>query len=212
MLVPYNSKELIDGNKNGGSTASASPFVVAIKISGIKFLPAILNACILIFVFSAANSDLYIASRTLFGLAHEGKAPRFFTYTDKRGVPIYALALSVAFCLLAFLGVNTASYTVFGYFVNLVTMFGLLTWISILVSHIFFVNARRAQNIPNSALAYVAPLGKWGSFGALVFCCLIALFKGFALFCYKKTTAKGKIPVFDTKTFVTTCKLTPLSC
>jgi amino acid transporter len=209
MLVPYNSTKLIDSNKKSNS-AAASPFVVAIQISGIKALPGILNACILVFVFSAANSDLYIASRTLFGLAHEGKAPHFFTYTDKRGVPIYALALSVAFCLLAFLGVNTSSYTVFGYFVNLVTMFGLLTWISILISHIFFVRARRAQGIPNSALAYVAPLGIWGSVGALIFSILIAFFKGFALFTYKKTAAKETHPKFDTSTFVTTYLGIPL--
>ena len=181
MLVPYNSQRLIDANKKSNN-AAASPFVVAIQISGIKALPAILNACILVFVFSAANSDLYIASRTLYGLAHEGKAPRFFRRTDNRGVPIYALGISVAFCLLAFLGVNTDSYTVFGYFVNLVTMFGLLTWISILLSHIFFVRARRAQRIPDSALAYVAPLGIWGSVGALIFSILIAFFKGFAFF------------------------------
>lgn len=33
----------------------------------------ILNACILVFVMSAANSDLYIGSRTLYALAAEGK-------------------------------------------------------------------------------------------------------------------------------------------
>ncbi|KAE9377735.1 putative dicarboxylic amino acid permease [Stipitochalara longipes BDJ] len=210
MLVPYNSQKLLDGNKNGGTTAAASPFVVAIIISGIPALPAILNAAILIFVFSAANSDLYIASRTLFGLAHEGKAPKIFKWTDRRGVPVPAVALSVCFCLLAYLGVNTSSYTVFGYFVNLVTMFGLLTWISILISHIFFVRARKAQNIPDSALAYVAPLGKWGSVGALIFSILILFFKGFALFAYKKTAAKGTHPKFDTNTFVTTYLGLPL--
>lgn len=211
MLVPYNSTDLAKGlSVNGGTTAASSPFVVAIQLSGIKVLPGILNACILIFVFSAANSDLYIASRTLFGLAHEHKAPHFFTYTDKRGVPIFALGLSVAFCLLAFLGVNTGSYTVFGYFVNLVTMFGLLTWISILISHIYFVRARKAQNIPDSALAYVAPLGMWGSVGALVFSILIAFFKGFALFAYKATAKKGTKAEFDTRTFVTTYLGIPL--
>jgi amino acid transporter len=207
MLLPYNSTELKDANKKSNS-ASASPFVAAIVASGIRFLPAILNACILIFVFSAANSDLYIASRTLYGLAHEGKAPKWFKRTDKRGVPIYALGLSVAFCLLAFLGVNTASYTVFGYFVNLVTMFGLLTWMSILISHIYFVKARKAQGIPNTALAYVAPLGMWGSAGALIFSILIAFFKGFALFCYKKTG--GATAKFDPSTFVTTYLGIPL--
>ena len=209
MLVPYNSTLLIDSNKKSNN-ASASPFVVAIKISGIQYLPAIFNACILIFVFSAANSDLYIASRTLYGLAVEGKAPKIFKRTDKRGVPVYALGLSVAFCLLAFLGVNTASYTVFGYFVNLVTMFGLLTWISILISHIYFVRARRAQGIQDTEMPYLAPLGIWGSYGALFFCCLIAIFKGFALFCYKRTAAKGTTPVFDTSTFITTYLGIPL--
>lgn len=209
MLVPYNSPKLIDANK-ANTTAAASPFVVAIIISGIPALPAILNAAILIFVFSAANSDLYIASRTLYGLAHEGKAPKIFKWTDSRGVPVPALALSVCFCLLAYLGVNTSSYTVFGYFVNLVTMFGLLTWISILISHIFFVRARKAQNIPDSALAYVAPLGIPGSIGALIFSILIMFFKGFALFAYKKTAAKGTHPKFDTRTFVTTYLGLPL--
>jgi amino acid transporter len=209
MLVPYDSPKLLDSNKKSNN-AAASPFVVAIQNSGIEYLPAIFNACILIFVFSAANSDLYIASRTLYGLAHENKAPAIFKRTDKRGVPIYALGLSVAFCLLAFLGVNTASYTVFGYFVNLVTMFGLLTWISILISHIAFVRARKAQGVPNSALAYVAPLGMWGSVGALIFSILIAFFKGFALFCYKATAKKGTTPVFDTDTFVTTYLGIPL--
>ncbi|TEY71385.1 hypothetical protein BOTCAL_0094g00290 [Botryotinia calthae] len=209
MLVPYNSPLLLDSNKKTNS-ASASPFVVAIKISGIQFLPAIFNACILIFVFSAANSDLYIASRTLYGLAAEGKAFKIFKRTDSRGVPIYALGLSTAFCLLAFLGVNTASYTVFGYFVNLVTMFGLLTWISILISHIYFVRARRAQGVQNTEMAYVAPLGIYGSYGALAFCILIAIFKGFALFCYKKTAKAGTKPVFDHSTFITTYLGIPL--
>ncbi|CAG8949133.1 hypothetical protein HYFRA_00004755 [Hymenoscyphus fraxineus] len=209
MLVPYNSPDLIEANKSSNS-ATASPFVVAIKLSGIKALPGILNACILIFVFSAANSDLYIASRTLYGLAHEKKAPKIFTKTDSRGVPVVALGASTAFCLLAFLGVNTESYTVFGYFVNLVTMFGLLTWISLLVSHICFVRARKAQGIPDSALAYVAPLGAAGSWAALVFSCLIAFFKGFPIFCYKITAPKGTVPVFDWRTFITTYLGIPL--
>ncbi|KAH8596529.1 putative dicarboxylic amino acid permease [Bisporella sp. PMI_857] len=210
MLVPYNSKKLLDANKETVSSAKASPFVVAIEIAGIKALPGILNACILIFVFSASNSDLYIASRTLYGLAHEGKAPRLFTKTDSRGVPIYALGLSASFGLLAFLSVNQDSYKVFGYFVNLVTMFGLLTWISILITHICFVNARKAQGIPDSDLAFKSPFGTIGSWCALAFSILIAFFKGFPLFCYKITTAKGKTPVFDKDTFITTYLGIPL--
>lgn len=126
MIIPYNSKQLMTATKQNTS-AAASPFVAAIVVAGIHGLPGFLNACVLLFVFSAANSDLYIASRTLHGLALKGHAPRFLAKTDKRGVPIYALGLSTMFCGLAFLNVSTNSATVFGYFVNLVTIFGLLT-------------------------------------------------------------------------------------
>jgi amino acid transporter len=196
MLVPYNSSELLFANKSK-SSAAASPFVVAIKLAGIKALPGILNGCILLFVFSAANSDLYIASRTLYSLASESKAPRIFKRTDSRGVPIFALAMSAAVALIAFLNVSSSSATVFGYFVNLVTIFGLLTWISILVSHICFVRARRAQNVPDSLLAFTAPLGIYGSYGALAMCILIALTKNFAVFTH------GKWGNFDYKNFIT---------
>ncbi|KFY40359.1 hypothetical protein V494_03527 [Pseudogymnoascus sp. VKM F-4513 (FW-928)] len=208
MILPYDNQELVDATKENTS-AAASPFVVAIQISGIKVLPALLNACILVFVFSAANSDLYIASRTLYGLAVEGNAPKIFSRTDRRGVPIYALGLSSLFCLLAFLSVDTSSMTVFKYFVNLVTIFGLLTWISILVSHIYFVRARRAQNIPDSAMAFVSPGGIWGSYISLGFCILIAIFKGFNVF-LPKYTGKAPYGKWDYKNFITSYLGIPL--
>ncbi|KAJ9644384.1 amino acid transporter [Knufia peltigerae] len=197
MLVPYNSKELAFATK-ASSSASASPFVVAIKLAGIKALPGIVNACILLFVFSASNSDLYIASRTLYGLASEGKAPALFRRTDKRGVPLYALGLSAAFALLAFMNVSDDSKTVFSYFVNLTTIFGLLTWISILVTHIYYVRARRAQNVPDTALAFRAPLGVAGSYGALSLCILIAITKNFNVFVHSDDYGN-----FDYKNFIT---------
>jgi len=198
MIVPYNSPKLAFANK-ATSTAAASPFVVAIQIANIKALPGILNACILLFVFSAANSDLYIATRTMYGLASQGKAPKIFAWTDKRGVPVPALALGSLFCLLAYMNVSADAKNVFSYFVNLVTIFGLLTWISILVSHICFVKARRAQNIPTSSLAYAAPLGIWGSYIALAFCILIALTKNFSVF----TRSPKTYGDFDYKNFIT---------
>lgn len=197
MIVPYNSEELIFASKQSNS-AAASPFVVAIQLAGIANLPGFLNACILIFVFSASNSDLYIASRTLHGLALKGHAPEFFSRTDRRGVPYVALFSSALFCCLAFMNVSASSKVVFGYFVNLVTIFGLLTWISILVSHIYFVRARRAQGVSDSQLAYKAPLGIWGSYIALFFCCLIALTKNFNVFTHSSSYGS-----FDYKNFIT---------
>lgn len=196
MLVPYNSPKLAFAN-GAGTRASASPFVVAIRIAGIKGLPGLLNACILLFTFSASNSDLYIASRTIYGLAEQGHAPKIFRWTDKRGVPVPALAISALMCCTAFMNVADDSRIVFGYFVNLTTIFGLLSWISLLVSHIFFVRARRAQGITKDQMAYTAPFGLTGSYIALFFCCLIALTKNFPVF------TKGKWGHFDYKNFIT---------
>lgn len=193
MVVPYNS-DLLGFATDASTSAAASPFVVAIKIARIPYLDSILNAGILIFVFSAANSDLYIATRTLYGLASEGKCFRIFAKTDKRGVPWPALACSSLFALLAYLNVADNSANVFTYFVNLVSMFGLLTWISILTTHIWFCRAKKAQRIPRSEQAYVAPAGIWGSYIALFFCILIALTKNFDVFTGDK---------FDYENFIT---------
>jgi yeast amino acid transporter len=197
MNVPYNAPELLFANKISGAQANASPFVVAIKLAGIPVLPDILNACILVFVFSASNSDLYIASRTLYGLASDGNAPAIFKRTDRRGVPIYALGASAVFALLAYMNVSSDSKTVFGYFVNLTTIFGLLTWISILVTHIWWMRARKAQGLTNAELPYVAPLGIWGSYFALVLCVIVALTKNYDVFVIK---VKG---YFDYPVFIT---------
>jgi amino acid transporter len=181
MTVPYNDPRLLKAADANGSTQNGdvSPFVAAALIAGFNNLADIINVCLLIFTFSAANSDLYIATRTLYSLAIEGNAPRFFSRTNDRGVPIYALALSSACCCIAFISVKVGTLQAFTYFVSLVTIFGILTWISILFSHISFVRARLAQGIPSTSLAYVSPFGQTGSFLALIFACIITLFNGF---------------------------------
>ncbi|KAI0907943.1 amino acid permease [Ustulina deusta] len=181
MIVPYNDEKLAFANK-ASTSAAASPFVVAIELAHINVLPHILNASILLFVFSAANSDLYIASRTLYGLASDGSAPAIFRKTDKRGVPIYALFTSAIFGLLGFLNVADDSKAVFSYLVNVTTILGLLSWISILVTHIWFVRARKAQGLTDDMMPYTAPLGIWGSYTALFICVLVAITKNFDSF------------------------------
>jgi amino acid transporter len=185
MTVPYNSPLLLSAvnESNNSVNAEASPFVVAARLAGVNnALPSLINVCLLIFTFSAANSDLYIATRTLYSLAVEGNAPSIFSRTNQRGVPIYALALSSSICTIAFMAEKLGAFTVFQYFISLVTIFGLLTWISILVSHIYFVRARAAQNIPDSALSFVSPFGANGSMTFLVFACIILVFNGWVDF------------------------------
>jgi amino acid transporter len=53
--------------------------------------------------FSAGNSYVYCASRSLYGLALEGKAPSFLTKCTKQGVPVYCVVVTLAIALLSFL-------------------------------------------------------------------------------------------------------------
>jgi hypothetical protein len=81
--VPYNDPELIAAFENEEPGAAASPYVVSMNRLRIQVLPDIVNALVLASAFSAGNSYVYCASRSLFGLALEGKAPKILT----RSVP-----------------------------------------------------------------------------------------------------------------------------
>lgn len=127
--VPYDNKELKDAFSNNEPGAAASPYVVAMNRLRITVLPDIVNALVLSAAFSAGNSYVYCASRSLFGLALEGKAPRIFTRCTRNGVPVYCVALVLAISLLSFLQVSNSSAVVLQWLVNLVSpvLFLLLT-------------------------------------------------------------------------------------
>lgn len=99
--VPYNDAELkaaFAGSKLG---AAASPYVVAMNRLWIHVLPDIVNATVLALAFLAGNSYVYCASRSLFGLALEGKAPRFLTCCTRQGAPIYCVLVVLGLALLS---------------------------------------------------------------------------------------------------------------
>lgn len=164
------------------TTASASPFVVAIQEAGIKGLPGLVNACLLIFCLSAANSDQYIASRTLYGMAKDGNMFRIFTYCNKRGVPMVAFGVTGMFMGLAYICASDDALKVWSYFTAAVTICGALSWISILSSHIAMMRGLRAQGISRDTLPYKSPFQPYAAWFALFITVLIAIFKGFDAF------------------------------
>ncbi|KEP53314.1 dicarboxylic amino acid permease [Rhizoctonia solani 123E] len=178
LIVPSTDQNLFVAT-SAKTGAAASPFVVAANLVHIRVLPHIINAVILIFVMSAANSDLYIGSRTLYALAAEGKAPRIFKVVNRHGTPWPALLFCTAFCFLTFLNVQKSGAQVFTYFVNLVTFFGATTWMCIVYTHIRFMKALEAQGIDRDQLPYKAPFQPWGAWFALVVTFVITFFKGF---------------------------------
>jgi amino acid transporter len=68
LIVPENSPLY---NSPGGESRH-SPFVIAIELAGIRALPSIFNAMILISVMSVANSCTFASTRTFQALAQHG--------------------------------------------------------------------------------------------------------------------------------------------
>ncbi len=142
---------------------------------------------------SAANSDIYLASRSLWALAKDGQAPAIFHRTNSRGVPVPAVALSSIFIVLGFMNATKSSGTVFGYFVSLVTVFGALNWMSVLISYLAMIRAMRVQGVSRSVMPYRNPLLPWAAYVALLLTVLVILFNGVAAF----------IPTFKVDKFIT---------
>lgn len=196
MIIPQNSASVAFSSQ-ASDDAAASAFVAALQLAGIAVLPDLLNACILIFVLSIANYDLYLATKAMCDLSLKKRAPAFLSRTTRGGVPKYALGICSSLATLAYLSVNQDSKVVFGYFVDMVTMLGLLTWISILVTHISFVRARKAQSIPDKALAFRARFGLPGTYLALVLCLFFSVTIVFDSFNFEAGERK-----FNVKSFI----------
>ena len=193
MVVPYDDNRLLNST-HAKTSANASPYVLAVKIAGIRVMPDVINAALLVFVVSAANTgrahaifvlslltdcvDVYVGARTLHSLAKEGQAPKIFERTTKTGVPLYGVAATSLFISLGYMNITKSAATVFGYFVSLVTVFGTLNWISILVSYICFTRAMSVQGIPRSALPYRGFLQPYGAWFALCATMIIVAFNG----------------------------------
>ncbi|CAG7917149.1 unnamed protein product [Penicillium olsonii] len=154
ILVPYNDKTMADAFDNDKPGAAASPYVISMDRLNIPILPHIVNAVVLTASFSAGNSYMYCASRSLYGLALEGKAPKLLTVCTSRGVPVYCVIIVLAFALLSFLQVSNGAAVVLNWFVNLVTASQLINFSVVTFTFIRWKKALDAQGISRDTLPY----------------------------------------------------------
>ncbi|EGW30328.1 arginine, lysine, histidine permease Can1p [Spathaspora passalidarum NRRL Y-27907] len=177
LLVPYNDDKL-----EGGGYTKTSPFIIAMNNSGTKILPDIFNAVILTTIISAANSNIYCGSRILYGLAQSGVAPKFFTITNKGGVPYYAVVFTSAFGALGYLAVSDEGNKAFDWLLNISACAGLIAWGWISFTHIRFMNILRSRNISRDSLPFKAKFMPWSAYYATVTIFIITFVQGFSVF------------------------------
>lgn len=164
LLVPFNDPSL----KNNDGTARSSPFVIAINNAGIRGLPSVMNVVIIISILSVANSSVYGSSRTLAALGAAGQAPKFFSYIDRKGRPIFGLLVQALFGLMCFSSATGKEAAVFKWLLALSGSSLFFTWASICVCHIRFRQALFVQNRGVDELVYTSQTGVFGSYYGLV--------------------------------------------
>jgi len=149
---------------------------------GIPILPHIVNAGVLASAFSAGNSYVYCASRSLYGLALEGKAPRFLTKTTRQGVPLYSVLAVLAIALLSFLQVSQNAAVVLQWFVNLVTASQLINFSVMCFTYIRFYKACQVQGLDRNTLPYKGFLQPYAAWYGLVGCFVMTFVGGYTVF------------------------------
>lgn len=106
LLVPSTDQRLL-----GGSSVTASPFVIAQNEAGIPVVPHIMNAGILVGIMGNGAESLYTASRMLRTMSHQALIPEFFAKVDSRGRPNAALLTTGAIAaLLTYIKLSRTCY------------------------------------------------------------------------------------------------------
>ncbi|KAL4747402.1 amino acid permease-domain-containing protein [Aspergillus terricola var. indicus] len=107
----------------------SSPFKIAMRNLQISGLPHVMNALLVTTIFSARNTYMYCASRSLYALSLEGRAPQILSKCTGQGVPIYCVLVTICFPLLSLL------------------QLGLINYFTMAVTYVFFYRACKAQGL-----------------------------------------------------------------
>ncbi|SPO01941.1 probable amino acid transporters [Cephalotrichum gorgonifer] len=182
-----------EGLTSAAGNADASPWVIAIRDAGIRSLPSVVNAGILLSAWSAGNSYLYMSSRSLYSLAVSGNAPKIFTRCNRYGLPIYAVLGTSLFSFLAYMSLSSSAVVVFNWFVNMTNSGGLTSWIVCSIIFLRFRAACAAQGIRAPYRSVLQPYGAWIALIAFV---ILLLLNGFTVFYPGQWTASKFVTAY----------------
>ncbi|KAK4629082.1 Proline-specific permease [Fulvia fulva] len=182
IICSSKDSRLLGAIDNGSSGFAASPWVIGITNLGISGLAGLVNVLILISGWSCGNAYLYSASRTLYSLALDGQAPRFFLKCTKAGTPIYAVLTVALIGCITFLTSSNSAATVFGWFVDLATCGFVLSYTAFQVTWIGWDRALKAQGVSRDRLHWNGPLMPHAAYVGVVTGLVVLFFIGFDVF------------------------------
>jgi len=172
VLVPYNDPNLL---RNDVKDISVSPFTLVFSRAGLTFAAGLMNGVVLVAVLSAGVSNLYGATRILYGMAVGGHAPKVLARVTRRGVPLGAVLATTAIGALCFFSSLWGDQVVYLWLLNIAAMAGFFGWFGIAVSHYRFRKGLLTQGCQVTDLAYRSPFYPYGPIFAAVLCAVVVL-------------------------------------
>lgn len=168
-IIPYTSPDLLGSS---ASDVKISPFTLVFRRAGLAGAASIMNAVILTSVISSANSGMYASTRMLYSLALQGYAPKTFSLTTKRGIPLMALIGTTIVGALTFIS-SIAGPEIYMWLVAASGLTGFIAWLGIAISHFRFRRAFVKQGHKVEELRYHAKGFPFGPIFAFVLCLLV---------------------------------------
>ncbi|VFP86655.1 Lysine-specific permease [Candidatus Erwinia haradaeae] len=180
IIIPYTDPNLL---KTSVQDISISPFTLVFQHAGLLPAAAVMNVVILTAVLSSGNSGMYSATRMLFALASDGKAPRIFANTSKTGIPRTALYATTLVAGLCFLTVAYSKTTIYLWLLNASGVTGFIAWLGIAISHYRFRKGYISQGRNLDNLPYRATYFPVGPIFAFIICLVITFGQHYQAFC-----------------------------
>lgn len=135
-----------------------SPFVAVFDNMGIPYAADIMNFIILTALLSVANSGLYAATRMLWSLSKNDMAPAFLQKLSSRGIPLYALIMTISISALSLLTSVVAAETVYLWLISISGVITIIVWMSICASQFLFRKRYIAEGGKLEDLKFKTPL------------------------------------------------------
>lgn len=135
-IVPWPQAAAVDG-------VAESPFVTLFASIGVPAAAGLMNLVVLTAALSAANTTLYLASRTMHSLALDRYAPPALAVVSRRGSPVRAVLASTVGLAGAAVAAALSPDAAFPVLLGIAMFSGMVAWMLIFVSHLAFRRARR---------------------------------------------------------------------
>jgi len=147
MLLPADQADVL-----------GSPFVYIFRNAGLNGAALVVNIVVLTSALTSGNYFVYGCSRYLWSMAKFNQAPKIFAKTNKKGVPINALLVSMAFGMVAVLAEFFAEDTVYLFIVYFIGGGNIFMYTVICIDQLIFRKRYLAEGGKLEDLPYKTPL------------------------------------------------------